>query len=123
MLRMFKQGWEGHLLQYTAAKTKDVPFARDGMYYKEFHVLFDQAHIAAGLWAFYQQGLADPYDPNFQKRARRFAGLYLNEEPQAPNYDPKYKIIRSFFTGSRGPLLRKATPVDWVGDPVEPGRP
>lgn len=122
MLRMFKKGWEGHLLQYTAAKTKDVPFARDGMYYKEFHVMFDQAHIAEGLWSFYQQGLADPYDPNFQKRARRFAGFYLNEDPQAPNYDPRYKIIRSFFTGSRGPLLRKATPVDYVGDPVEPGR-
>src|SRR2546426_4768635 len=122
MLRMFKKGWEGHLRQYTAAKQKDVPFARDGMYYKEFHVMFDQAHIAEGLWVFYRQGLADPYDVDFQKRSRRFAGFYLNEDPQAPNYDPKHKIIRSFFTGSRGPLLRKATPVDWVGDPVETER-
>ncbi|MBT4867646.1 MAG: hypothetical protein HON53_21300, partial [Planctomycetaceae bacterium] len=27
---MYKKAWEGHLRQYTAAKTVDVPFARDG---------------------------------------------------------------------------------------------
>ena len=121
MLQMYKKGWEGHLRQYTAAKTRDVPFARDGMYYKEFHAMFDQAHIAEGLWAFYQQALADPYDVEFQKRSRRFAGFYLNEDPEAPNYDATHKIIKSLFTGSRGPLLRRATAVDWAGDPVPPG--
>ena len=50
---------------------------------------------------------------------RRFAGFYLNEDPEAPNYDPKHKIIRSMFNGSRGPLLRKATGLDWAGDPIE----
>ena len=39
--------------------------------------------------------------------------------PGAPNYDPKLKIIRSLFNGSRGPLLRKATALDWAGDPIE----
>jgi hypothetical protein len=43
----------------------------------------------------------------------------MNEDPQAPNYDPEHKIIRSMFTGSRGPLLRKATALDWAGDPIE----
>src|SRR5262249_39607630 len=38
VLRLYKKAWEGHLRQYTAARTKDVPFARDGMYYKEFPV-------------------------------------------------------------------------------------
>src|SRR5262245_13173034 len=38
VLKMLKTAWEGHLRQYTLAKTKDVPFARDGMYYKEFPV-------------------------------------------------------------------------------------
>lgn len=32
VLDMYKQAWEGHLRQYTTAKTTDVPFARDGMY-------------------------------------------------------------------------------------------
>ncbi|MEZ4618937.1 MAG: hypothetical protein R2867_25960 [Caldilineaceae bacterium] len=50
---------------------------------------------------------------------RRYAGFYMNEDPQAPNYDPEHKIIRSAFNGSRGPLLRKATGLDWAGDPIE----
>ena len=29
------------------------------------------------------------------------------------------KIIRSLFNGSRGPLLRKATALDWAGDPID----
>ncbi|MHC4435013.1 MAG: hypothetical protein ACYTBS_24510, partial [Planctomycetota bacterium] len=37
----------------------------------------------------------------------------------APNYDPQHKIIRSMFNGSRGPLMRKSTALDWAGDPIE----
>ena len=43
----------------------------------------------------------------------------MNEDPLAPNYDPDKKIIKSMFNGSRGPLLRKATALDWAGDPIE----
>ncbi len=119
VLSMYKQAWEGHLRQYTAAKTTDVPFARDGMYYKEFPVMFDWLHNAEGLTVFNLQGLSDPRNGAFQKRVRRYAGFYLNEDPQAPNYDAEHKIIRSLFNGSRGPLLRKATGLDWAGDPIE----
>ena len=52
-------------------------------------------------------------------RVRRYAGLYMDEDPQEKNYDPEHKIIRSLFNGSRGPLLRKATALDWAGDPFE----
>src|SRR5262249_2175566 len=72
-----------------------------------------------GLTVFQMQGLSDPHDSRFLPRARRYAGFYLNEDPGAPNYDPEHKIIRSMFNGSRGPLLRKATALDWAGDPVE----
>ena len=119
ILYMYKKAWEGHLRQYTLAKTVEVPFAREGMYYKEFPVMFDWMHNAEGLTVFNLQGLSDPYDEQFQKRVRRYAGFYLNEDSQAPNYDPKHKIIRSMFNGSRGPLLRKATGLDWAGDPIE----
>ncbi|MDP6557162.1 MAG: hypothetical protein QGG71_21015 [Pirellulaceae bacterium] len=119
VLEMYKKAWEGHLRQYTLAKTVDVPFARDGMYYKEFPVMCDWLHNSEGLTVFNLQGLSDPYDRQFQKRVRRYAGFYLNEDPQAANYDPKHKIIRSMFNGSRGPLLRKATGLDWAGDPIE----
>ena len=119
ILARFKQGWEGHLRQYTEAKTVEVDLAREGMYYKEFPVMFDWFHNAEGYSAFFLQGLSDPYDRYFQQRSRRFAGFYMNEDPQAPNYDPQHKIIRSCFNGSRGPLLRKATGLDWAGDPID----
>jgi hypothetical protein len=119
ILHLYKKAWEGHLRQYTAAKTVEVPFAKDGMYYKEFPVMFDWQHHSEGLRVFNRQGLSDPHDGAFEKRVRRFAGFYMNEDPGAPNYDPKHKIIRSLFNGSRGPLLRKATALDWTGDPIE----
>ena len=119
ILKMYKLGWEGHLLQYTEAKTVEVPLARDGMIYKEFPVSLDWFHHGESLAVFNLQGLSDPYDVDFQHRARRYAGFYMDEDPQAKNYDPEHRIIRSLFTGSRGPLLRKATALDWAGDPIE----
>ncbi|MBI3866156.1 MAG: hypothetical protein HY290_30115 [Planctomycetia bacterium] len=116
---MTKKAWEGHLRQYTLAKTVDVPFARDGMYYKEFPVMFDWLHNGEGLTVFNLMGLNDPVEARFQQRVRRYAGFYLGEDPGAPNYDARYKIIKSLFNGSRGPLLRKATALDWAGDPIE----
>jgi hypothetical protein len=119
ILRLYKKAWEGHLRQFTTARTTKVPFARDGMYYKEFPVMFDWLHNGEGLTVFNLQGLSDPNDRAFGQRVRRYAGFYLNEDPGAANYDPEHKIIRSLFNGSRGPLLRKATALDWAGDPIE----
>jgi hypothetical protein len=119
ILRLYKKAWEGHLRQYTRARTTQVPFARDGMYYKEFPVMFDWLHNGEGLAVFNLQGLSDPCDARFGRRVRRYAGFYLNEDPGAQNYDPEHHVIRSMFNGSRGPLLRKATALDWAGDPVE----
>src|ERR1700704_1231384 len=42
--RMYEKAYEGHVRQYSAAKTTDVPFAREGMYFKEFPVLMDWQH-------------------------------------------------------------------------------
>ncbi|MBS14155.1 MAG: hypothetical protein CME19_21475 [Gemmatimonadetes bacterium] len=119
VLDRYRVCWEGHLQQYTEAKTVEVEMARDGMYYKEFPVMFDWYHHGEWLSSFILEGLADPGDRIYNERLRRFAGLYMNEDPQAKNYDPEHKIIRSLFNGSRGPLLRKATALDWAGDPVE----
>ena len=116
---MVRKAWEGHLRQYSEAKTVEVPFARDGMYYKEFPCMFDWQHNNEGLLVFHLLGLSEPYHENYRKRLRRYAGFYLNEDPSAPNFDPQHKIIRSLFNGSRGPLLRKATALDWTGDPIE----
>lgn len=119
VLQMFLKGHEGLLKQYSAARTTDVPIAREGMYYKEFIVQSDWMHHGEGLQLFNRMGLSIPADPTYQARARRFAGFYMAEDPEAPNYDPAHKIIRSMQNGSRGPMLRKATALDWVGDPFD----
>src|SRR5579864_4148571 len=85
ILRMTKKAWEGHLRQYTLAKTVKVPFARDGMYYKEFPVMFDWLHNGEGLCVFNLLGLSDPYAAKLRQRARRYAGFYMNEDADAPN--------------------------------------
>jgi hypothetical protein len=122
---MVHKGWEGHLRQFTAAKTTHVEFARDGMYYREFPVMMDWLHNGEGLCVFNVMGLSAPHGPKFAERTRRFADFYvpaddnpLNHTATA-NYDAKLKLMRSMFNGSRGPLLRKATALDWAGDPIE----
>ena len=76
-------------------------------------------HHGEGLQLFNRMALSVPTRPTYQERARRFAGFYMGEDPDAPNYDPEHKIIRSMINGSRGPMLRKATALDWVGDPFD----
>src|SRR5262245_14713525 len=110
VLRMYAKGHEGLLRQYTEARTTDVPIARLGMYYKEFIVQSDWMHHGEGLQLFNRMGLSIPADSKYQARAQRFAGLYMGEDPEAPNYDRVHKLIRSLQNGSRGPKLRKATP-------------
>ncbi len=117
ILQMYLKGWEGMLKQYTEAKTVEVPIAREGMYYKEFCAQADWMHLGEGLQLFNRMGLSVPTDAKYQERARRFAGFYMNEDPG--NYDPRHKIIRSMLNGSKGPMLRKATAIDWVGDPFD----
>ncbi|MFC1525644.1 hypothetical protein ACFL6X_02415 [Candidatus Latescibacterota bacterium] len=119
ILDLFRKGFEGHLKQYTEAKTVEVPFARDGMYFREWPVSLDWFHHGEGYSAFLLYGLSDPYDLTYLQRCRRYAAMYMGEDPTAPNYDPEHRIIRSMFNGSRGPLLRKATQLDWAGDPIQ----
>jgi hypothetical protein len=57
---------------------------------------------------------------NAKQTARGFLLLarhrYMGDDPEAPNYDKEKKLVKSLFTGSRGPMLRKATGLDWAGD-------
>ena len=112
----YEKVWEGHLRQFGRAKIPTVELAKDGIFVKEFPPSFDWEHTGEGLQAFYWHALGRPGDPTSLDRTRRFAGFYLNEDPAAPNYDPRHKIIRSLFNGSIGPVTRPVTPVDWDGD-------
>src|SRR6516164_3206566 len=118
-LGLYMKGVEGMLRQYTEAKTTQVPAGRGGMYYKEFSAQADWMHQGEGLRVFNRMGLSVPDDSKYVERARRFAGFYMDEDAEAKNYDPQHKLIRSLINGSRGPMLRKATALDWVGDPFD----
>ena len=110
--------WEGHIEQYTRTRVPEVEMAKDGIYQREFMPSFDWEHISEGLSGFYFYGLSRPLDQRYAIRLRRFAGFYLNEDPAAPNYDPKHKIIRSLFNGSRGPKLTPVTTDEWDGPEI-----
>jgi hypothetical protein len=120
IVQMYMKAHEGMIRQYTGAKTgKGVPAGMDGMYYKEFSALSDWQHHGEGLQLFNRMALSVPTDPKYIERVRRFSGFYMAEDPEAPNYDPKVNIIRSMMNGSKGPLLRKATSMEWVGEPFD----
>lgn len=88
-------------------------FTQYGQIWKEFDANYDWMHHGESYTNFYFMGLADPTNQTFRERAQRFAGLYLNEDPDAINYDPQQKLIRSPITGSRGPRFEN-TADDWI---------
>jgi hypothetical protein len=118
VLALYRKALEGHLKQYGELRTKLTDLASNGAYYKEFITQSDWFHTGEGMRAFFFLGLSAPNDPVYRARMTRFAGMYMGEDPEAPNYDKEKRIIKSIWTGSKGPMLRKATVYDWVGDPV-----
>jgi len=60
-------------------------------------------HEGEGNQAFYNFGLADPTISENVRRAQRFAGMMIGEDPEADNWDPKHKMFRSPMQTSQGP--------------------
>jgi hypothetical protein len=75
---------------------------------RDFAKHADWFHIGEGLLYYYFLALADPTDHEIAARARRFAAFYMGDDREAPNYDPKLRIIRSPHTGSLGPRFGSA---------------
>lgn len=69
---------------------------------KEYEQGYDWFHQGEGYTFFYHMGLMDPSDAKIRERALRFAGLFLNEDPEAINYDPEHRIIPYPHSGSKG---------------------
>lgn len=118
LLPMYNRALDGHLRQYGELRTTLTKIAENGAYWKEFVTQSDWFHTGEGMRAFFLYGLSAPKDPRYRARMTRFAGMYRNEDPDAPNYDPARKLIPSLWNGSKGPMLHRATVYDWVGDPV-----
>ncbi len=89
----------------TRTSTPHLPDSGDYFHklYKEFPPDDDFFHISEGMTLFYNLALGDPTIPENIARSKRFAGFYLGEDPEASNFDPEKILIRSIFTGSRGP--------------------
>lgn len=121
VLDIYKHAQEGHWRQYGELRTKLTELASNGAYHREFLTQSDWFHTGEGMRAFLLLGLSDPNNALYKERMKRFAAMYMGEDPDAPNYDPVNKVIKSMWTGSKGPMLRRATVYDWVGDPV-PGK-
>lgn len=119
IMRVFLHTWNGMIRQYSEARTVETPAGRDGMLFKEFPAQSDWMHHGEAMRTFNLLGLSAPQLPIYQVRARRWAGLYMGEDPDAPNYDTSLKLVRSMQNGSKGPMLRPATALDWVGDPFD----
>lgn len=101
--------FETALKEYNAITRSNTTYFKDSIDY--YHQLYEEYprnddffHQSEGLTAFYNLALGDPTLPQNIERAKRFAGLYLNENPEAQNFDFKHSIIKSIFTGSEGPL-------------------
>ncbi len=93
-LRERSQGlWDGITRQLTEL----------GPIYKEYERGYDQFHQSESYIYFYFLCLAQPAHARNRNRACRFAGLYLNEDPEAPNYDSHRRLIRAPHNGSGGP--------------------
>ena len=88
-------------------------FTRYGQVHNEFDGYYDWMHHGESNQYLYYFGLADPTVEKDRNRALRFAGMYNGEDPEADNYDPDRKLIRSPITGSRGPRYENSAE-DWV---------
>lgn len=74
---------------------------------KDYEIGYDQFHQSESYIYFYALCMADPANAKHRDRARRFAGFYLNEDPDALNYDPEHGIIKAPHNGSMGPRPRE----------------
>jgi hypothetical protein len=102
---LYLLGGGDHLLELGARQWEAVTrqLTDMGMLIKEYERGYDQFHQSESYIYFYLLCAADPDNPLLRERARRFAGFYLNEDPEALNYDPERKLIRAPHNGSGGP--------------------
>ncbi|MCC7261697.1 MAG: hypothetical protein IT369_04150 [Candidatus Latescibacteria bacterium] len=105
----YAMGGDERLLEWSLAAwngiTRQWTYQHQQTVHREFVRHYDMLHLSEAYTGFQNFGLADPAIPENTDRARRFAGFYLGEDPEAPNYDPQRRLIRSPLTGSGGPLF------------------
>ena len=87
-------------------------FTEYGQLHREFDAYYDWMHHGESYLYFYFLALAEPYTLRDYQRSVRFANFYTGEDPEADNYDPELRLIKSPINGSRGAQLQM-TAEDW----------
>jgi hypothetical protein len=87
-------------------------FTEYGQVWREFDAYYDWMHHGESSLLLYYFGLCDPRNPVDIGRVRRFAAMYMGDDPLAPNWDAERKQMRSPITGSKGPRLENSWE-DW----------
>ncbi len=80
---------------------------------KEFEQGYDWMHQGEGYALFYFLNLAAPGHEKNRERSLRYAGFYLNEDPDAVNFDEEHKHMRCCYCGSKGAAYRNFTDRPW----------
>ena len=102
-----RDGNRANNLDYTHGCRKKLKYSIHNEYFSLAHPGdAEWHHMGEGNMAFYDFGVADPTISENARRARRFAGMYIGEDPEAPNWDPEHRIIRSPINSSQGPYLK-----------------
>ena len=101
---IYIMGGADHMLALAAHQWEAITrqLTRLGAVHKDYGIREDNFHQCEGDICFYNLCLADPRADRWRDRARRFAGFYLNEDPEAINYDPERRIVMSPHNGSKG---------------------
>ncbi|MFP6592923.1 MAG: hypothetical protein VCE12_20630 [Candidatus Latescibacterota bacterium] len=102
---LYLMGGKDHLVEesHRGWETVTRQLTRRGQAHKEYARSMDTFHQSESDVFFYHLCLADPAAGQLEMRARRFAGFYLNEDPEVRNYDPEHRILLSARLGSGGP--------------------
>ena len=121
---VYAMGGEEHLLSLAERQFEAVTrqLTRLGSYHKEYGFREDQMHQSEADVLFYHLCLANPRRPRNLDRARRFSGFYLNEDPEAINYDPERRLVLSGLNGSKGAIVTDGSdgsPYSPVGTTME----
>ncbi len=103
LLPLAQHAWDGITWQFTGY----------GQIHREFDAYYDWMHHGESYLFLYYLSMAGPYGLKERARAERFANFYTGDDPDAPNYDPALRLIRSPLTGSRGPRF-VTTAEDWA---------
>ena len=77
--------------------------------HNEYYNSTEWHHQGEGNMLFYDFGVANPAISENVRRAKRFASMFMGQDPKVPNYDLRHRIFRSPVQTSLGPLLH-ATP-------------